>query len=56
VVVKIPTRLSANQKEMLREYSKIEGKKPSAYENFKGIIDRVKESYENIKKDVFGGE
>jgi molecular chaperone DnaJ len=54
VVVKTPTHLSARQKELLREIAQIEDEKPHPDNSSKGIFERVKESYEQLKKDVFG--
>jgi molecular chaperone DnaJ len=53
LVVYTPQRLSARQRELIEELSGLDDEIPKAQER-KGFLDRLRESFDQVKKDMLG--
>lgn len=54
VQVKIPTHLTQRQRELLEEFARVSGEKLNEIKTEKGWFDKLKDSFEQVKRDVFG--
>ena len=54
VIVKIPAKLTARQKELLREFNELSKEKPVSGDGTKSFFEKVRESLGQMKKDVWG--
>lgn len=54
VIVKTPSKLTARQKELLREFNQLSKEKPVSGDGTKSFFEKVKESLGQMKKDVWG--
>ena len=54
VIVKTPSKLTARQKDLLREFNELSKEKPVSGDGTKGFFEKVRESLGQMKKDVWG--